>query len=807
MRKTLLSIAVLSAAICAQAQSSLESALDIVEGMNTANAQTVEGMSYRGAYFKYTAPEATMLSLTGVNGSTFYFYKADGESNYDYLSSHDENYVYTYSVRVEAGETSYVFASLSWGSTDENVSFNAAIAQGDYLNHGATADDRVEIVSGTTYFFKGEGYLTYFAEQEGELQLHQSSYSYGASYTVDGVTTEFGFEDNQASIPVAAGKHYDINVSSYGMFSLSAVFAQPSQGDTKDNPFILAFGDNTLPAAAQKYYFRYTNGDLAGFLTLTADDVTLAARDIQSGYDNLASGKKDLMRLELSAGQEILITVDKAVATDAAQVLTATFAQPEQGDIEGNPIVLTPSETEVIATAKGVKFYQITNPSDDPQFLCINVLSEGVGPYESSNVKVYKQGDSYQWSGTSIESGSAETLQVAGNAVYMIYVNNTSDADLQFSVWFQTIGEGDVYAKPIAATLGQNAAPAGQKYFAYTTTQQCKLRVLVDETVATAFFPNYDGDDYYGKDLLSQDGGEYVLAANAGQDFIIRITASEATTFTIEEVAYGEGQSRSTAIAFDGTYVFDDLNPYDLWLVYTAPKAGIAVLNANLEGVSYDDNIQYVLNDTEMGYASNLRGYDADYNTVMLERTLAVSEGDRIYIHIDVKSYQEGKTLTVIVRDAEPGEAPSNPILIDSAEPVALAGVAYSDPEVWYTFTTLEDGDLTFTSTQYVKLALYDSELNIIPAGQYSDEIYTGDYYDAVTVTLAAGTYYLAVMTNTDNAELTLTGVELWNGQSTSIASIAERSASARTFRMDGAQAAANAVGLLIKDGKLMFVK
>lgn len=806
MKKLFFSITAFCALATVQAQTSFETALDVVEGLNTAPAAEVEGMSYKGAYYKYTASETTMMSLTGIDGSNFYFYTADFEQSYDYMSSYDENYVYTYTVRVEAGEMMYVFNALSWGSTEREVKMDAVFTTGEYLHHGHTADDRVTVVSGTTYYFNGEGYLTYTAEADGVLQLNQSAYSYGASYTVDGQTTEFGFDDHEASIPVAAGKTYEINVSSYGMFSLKTVFAQPQMGDTKDNPFELVLGENVLPAAAQKYYYHYVQGELGGFLTLEAEGAKMAARDIQCTCDNLDSDKTGMMRLELTPGQEVLITVEKVEATESAQVLTATFTQPAEGDIESNPIVLTPSAEAVVASAKGIKFYEIVNPSDDAQFLCVSVLTEGIDDYSASRIKVYKAGQSYQWNGQYAASTETLRLQVAGGQTNMIYVNNVADQDLQFCVWYEAIADGDVYAKPIEAVLGQNAAAAGQKYYTYTTSQECQLRVTVDPAVATVFFPSYDGDDYYGKDYELLADGDYVLAAQEGQTFVIRVTASEPTTFTIAEMTYGPGASRATAIPFDGTYAFDDLNPYKVWLVYTAPCAGVAVLNADLEGVDYNDNIQFALNDEEIGYGNNLRGYDEDYNTVMLERSLAVSEGDQIYVLIDVQSYQEGKTFTISVREAEPGEAPSKAILIASSEPVELQGVGFGDPEVWYTFTTLTDGEVLFSASEYVRLSLYDENLQQISCGVYADDLTTGgEYYQPVAIYLPAGTYYIAVVTNTDNAALQLTGVELWNGQATALNALSAAQSSA-VYSISGARAA-SANGLLIENGKVVMRK
>lgn len=794
------------ALLCAtplQAQTSFETALPIVPGLNTAQASEAEGMSYKGAYYQYTATETTMLSLTGINGSTFYFYTADHEQTYDYMSSYDENYVYTYSIRVEAGATAYVFNALNWGSTDPTVSMDAQIITGDYLNHGASAADRVAVVSGTTYFFNAEGYLTYTAEADGVLVLSQSAYSYGASYTVDGQTFEFGFDDHEASIPVLTGKTYDINVSSYGLFSVKAVFTQPEVGDTKDNPFQLVLGDNVLPAAAQKYYYAYTQQQ-AGFLTLEAAGCSFSARDAQCTYDNLASSQATMLRLELAAGQEVLITVDKPVATEAAEVLTAAYTLPEAGDTESNPLVLTPSADAVVASAKGVKFYEVSNPADEPQFLFVKVLTAGIDDYSASQVKVYRPGESYQWSGKAASSIEPLCLQVAAGQTTMIYVNNLNEEPLEFSVWYEAIGDGDVYAKPIVATLGENAAAEGQKFYSYTATSECILRVSADPAVATLFFPNYDGDDYYGKDVEHPADGVCTLSARAGETFIIRVTALQPATFTIEEVAYGPGQSRATALPFDGTYAFDDLNPYLVWLVYTVPCDGVATLSANLEGVDYDDNIRFVLNDDEMGYSSNLRGYDDDYNTVMVDRSLAVREGDLLYIQVDVHSYQEGKQLSVTMREAAPGEAASTAILIAGQEPVELMGVGYSDPEVWYTFTTLTDGEVTFTASDYVRLSLYDADLQIIPAGEYADDLTTGgEYYSPVTLFLPAGQYYLAVVSNTGNASLQLTGSELWDGQTTDLQQLTQHPAAQQpALTLFGTQATSATRGLVIVGGQ-----
>lgn len=789
----------------AYAQDSFATALLLRDGSNSTPALEIDGN--RGAYFKYVATEQVVVSVTPKDNEYFNFYLDDTTSeSYDYTSTTDANYVSTYSLKVAEGKTLYIFVKQGYSATGTEVGFNAKIYT-NVLQHGMTETDPIALVSGSTHWFEGgNAYFTFTSPEDGMLVLTQYSYNYGASYTVDGVKKDLVWNSNtkEMNIPVQGGKEYSIwtSSSSYSMFAVSARFTQPKQGETVEDPFALALGENTVPAAAGKYYYKYLNDGDLGFLTIQADGCIISARTVGNTYDNLSSNNKGKMKLQLDMDQEAIITLEKADDTAEAGVMTATFTLPEIGDIESNPIMLTSSETAQVAAPSGIKYFLIKNNGDGPCFLNVMIDSEGVSSYGNTQFKVYDKADGYMYGGTTISSGEHHKVVIASEKEYMIRVNNTDAEEILFRAWLSEINDGDVYSKPIKATIGENTVTeAGQKFYSYTAASTCRLTLTVgNKETTTAFFPLFDGDEYYGFDLISSGDGVYVLAAEQGEKYIFRLTgASKGEKFTITEEEYGEGQSKDAAIQIQDVYTLDDLNPYKVWLVYNVEKDGVAEITPNgFSSLTYYDNIYYSVNDGSQG---NLSGSDANYNTVMLTRVTPVKAGDKIYIQLDVQGYQEGATISVAVRDALPGEAPSNAIGIAVGEATAVPVVEYGG-SIWYTFEVESECDVTFKGSDYASVSLYDGALQQIKCGEYSDNMTLGEYYDPYVMHLATGKYYLAV-TYTDGTNMTVSGTGIVSG----ICAVELQNEQAGGMYNLAGQRVSSAKGIVIINGRKIVVK
>lgn len=754
----------LMSVVGAFAQASFETAVEIAVGENSSEA--VEVGYYQGAYFKYHASEACVLTLQGQS-LNFAFYNADQTNNYNSYSE-SKGTLYTYSIAVEANTDVYALITLSYGATATTVDFTASVTPCDFAQ-GLTPETAVTVEDGSTYWFYNEAgsadvYLNYTATADGVLKLHlESAYlRYGeGGYTVDGVETPVTKDDDKdVNVPVTAGKEYSIHLATYSkLLPVVVRFTQPQQGDTKDNPFILVMGENPLPAAAQKYYYTYTNGDKEGFLTLTGNG-SFSIRTEGYSYDDLASGVANHVQLLLSPAKTILITLDKTAATAEDEVLMASFAEPGPGDLESTAIELVLSETEQTSSPVGTKYYKVTNNNSSSQFLNVAVDTEGVtSAYgATSTVKVYQNGSNPDWYGTSATSTDPARVEVAAGATYIVRVVNGLEEDIKFRAWFEAVGAGDLYSNPIALEAGDTEIAAGQKFYTYTPATTCKLTVKTDESkVSKVLFPQYDGDEY-GRTLLSNENGEYVLEAQADFAYIIRITASEATTINVAEVPYGEGESRATAKAFDGTYQF--AAPHKTWLVYEAPRAGVAEVKLEgIESLDYNDKITAYVDEALSG--TELKEWGA---ASYVPKTLATSvvEGTKIYLYLDMVSTAEGLQIVANVRDANPGEAASNPLPLTIGEenPNELPYVGYYDNPIWFAFETEQAGTATFSAVEYVGASLFDSNMQQIKAGTWSDDMSIGGYYGSADVVLPeAGKYYLRLNSNSNESNtLTLTG-------------------------------------------------
>lgn len=645
-------VAAMMTFVGASAQNSFDTALPLAEGLNSSEAYS---LGYdNGAYFKYTATETTILSAKSTDGEYIDFYNGAQESDYNYASVADENYIYTYYIKVPAGETYYIKVTTRYGSTANTVSFTAGMEY-NAIGEGASESAPWNVVLGKNYWFEGgHAYMKYTATDDGVLVINQPSYCYGADYTTssNSTPTSLSWSSSTRSIelPVVAGETYNIHTSasSYGIFNVTVAFTQPQQGDTQANPFILTLGDNTLPAAAQTYWYKFTNTGDKGFLTVKATGTMMAARTVGYDYNDITDNEQDMMTILLDMDQEILILVNKTTATTDAETLTAAFAAPQKGDIESDPIVLTSSETTPVASrAAKVVYYSIKNESTDAKFLNVCIDTEGINSMSASNVKLYKQGEDYRWYGTQLISKTTQSALIESGKTYMLRVDNKTTEPINFRAWMADIVDGDVFDKPLTAQLGNNTVPAqgsSTKFYNYTATKDCKLTVSVPTDATSISFPN-DADGWNSQSTIAQTATSATIAATAGTKYTIRLNNIAAgSVFTIAEEDYAPGESRSTAIPFDGTYTFDDLNPYKLWLVWTAPATGDALINAELNNPSYADYIYYAVNNA---YPTSIRHYDYATWDYIYDATAAVNEGDKVYFQLDVTSYQEGSTLTI----------------------------------------------------------------------------------------------------------------------------------------------------------------
>lgn len=634
--------------------SSFEKALAIVAGNNSAK---VVDLDYgKGAYFVFTAAETTVLSVRGNDGESINFYNADFTSNYDATSSYDASYVATYSIKVAAGETIYVQPRQGYSATGDEVSFIATIATG-VLEHGMAAEDPIALEMGKEYWFQGgNAYFTYTAAENGVVVFSQASYCYGASYTVDGNTVSLNWNSStkEMNMPVEAGKTYSVwtSASEYSIFSVSARFTQPKKGDTMEDPFTMALGENTLPKEAQTYYYSFTNNANKGFLTVKAEGCLMGARSAGYSYNNLADHQEGTLRVLVDMDQEVFVLVERSSEAAEDGVLVAEFTEPAAGDLESNPIQLASSQTDARTVAPGEKFFVIRNTTETLKYLNVIVDTEGISTYGTSSVRVYAKGNSYQWA-SGISTGEEYKVEIEPAAEYMIYVKNVEAGNIQFRAWLSDIKAGDTYNMPIAAVLGQNTvAEEGQKFYSYTATKECKLSVTVgNSSTTTLFFPNSAYDTNYGRTLLSNKDGEYVLAVQEGETVIFRMTGAAAgDKFVVAEKAYGAGETRATALPMEnGVYTLDDLAPYNVWVVYEVEKDGQATITPEgFAPASYYDNVYFAVN-SENEFYNNLRGYNETYDLEMQTKTIDVKAGDKLYLHIDVQSYNEGATITVTV--------------------------------------------------------------------------------------------------------------------------------------------------------------
>lgn len=775
---------------------SFETAFDLVAGENSASELVTVESYYTGAYFQYTATEATILKCSAINCYSFSFYNAEhGQLTSSYVS---ENGKYAYILQMEAGQKAYVLAKQGYGSAETSVSFKADLIAGD-TNHGASADDPRIIEDGNSYWFNYYyAYMKYTATDDGVLVLGYNGSDYGSTYTVDGNTVTLNYDntDHVYRIPVEAGKVYDIALytSSRSLFNVTVALTHPSVGDTIDNPFTMQLGDNTVPSAPGKYWYSFTNGDKAGFVTINAFDATIKVRGEGYSYDNILDGATGIAKFQVEANTKYIVSIQKEGTVQDA-VATVSFAEPQAGELESNPIAITPSADGVISVPAGSTLYYTMTTGQNGCFINAKVLS---GWVSASTCRMKAASESY-YSSSFYDTYDLH-YQAATNTKYIFQIFNAGAEELKFSVWTEDIAQGDFFNDPIEAVAGTNVIlPVGSstKYFTYTPATSCRLEIAVPEGV-TVTFPYMNWGYEYENQPAKVEGNTYSYNVTAGTPLIFKLAGVQPRqTFTVTETVAGAGESRSTAIEYTEPYTLTG-TPSTTWLVYTAPADGVANINAAIDYISWYDHVYYYINDEETKH--DIAVWDYDKNAYTYTGNAALSAGDKLYIQIELTTNQDGKVVTIEMREPDPGEAPTNPLVLVPGVPTAFGAVAWGGANAkWLSFTTVQPGLVELEAGDYTTINIYKADDLSNPL--CTEAYFGGDYYGKFSQEFnEVGTYLVKVMYSYYGDQMTASGSAF--GDTPTAINGVNVNANENVYNLAGQRVNGNQKGIVIKNGK-----
>ena len=730
------------------AQTDVSTALDLQVGTNSYDLTGQSG--YVTLYYKYTAPAESgqLLTFTTVKGEGLsYVMSEDGTYN---KMIYGINSATGSIVPVKAGQTVYLILNTRGGS---EISFDMK-AENAIVEGGQTKEEAIDVTGQSNFFipsnystetYSSVTYLKYECSEEGVLEMTFTGSLSGLSVCEENSSEETGVSLSYVSgtvvgkTEVEAGKVYIIKIkASTSPLIGNFVITHPTIGTSSDMPFTGKAEGNELPAEIGEYWYSYVAED-NGFVMLSSDSYlyggTVSVYNANSMYSPIASVDGCfLLRFNAVKGNTYLICIEKNEATGSPDLFDMTLVPAGEGDSFNNPKAIELGEN-TLPQYNGQYYYSITIPGEagTPKFL--NISSEADFLSSATNVAVYDQNNMY----SSLASGTKDVkVEVSAGNTYIICWNLDEDINgFKYNVSVEDIAQGDVYGNPIPAVVGTNDLKSGSdKYYKYTATLNGWLVISPSDPAVKVQFPMSSGP-YPSYRTAVQDGFSIKTEIVKGTEYVIQFSDVTADgTFDLEEVAYGEGESKETAIVVEGSSADVPKSAQTTWYRYVAPADGMLEISSD---INYEQNASYQSSTVRV-----MRDGDSYPVDITKPSTVGItffgkfgaSKDEVFYVQVVTLSAQEGKTVTFNLRDYEPGKLSDNPIELVVGEN-QLKEASRLNP-VWY-YADLAEGDLKITAdaNNYYYMTLYSADdLNnpLAVSGYVYDENYNGSYNLTYTV-------------------------------------------------------------------------
>lgn len=730
------------------AQTDVSTALDLQVGTNSYDLTGQSG--YVTLYYKYTAPAESgqLLTFTTVKGEGLsYVMSEDGTYN---KMIYGINSATGSIVPVKAGQTVYLILNPRGGS---EISFDMK-AENAIVEGGQTKEEAIDVTGQSNFFipsnystetYSSVTYLKYECSEEGVLEMTFTGSLSGLSVCEENSSEETSVSLSYVSgtvvgkTEVEAGKVYIIKIkASTSPLIGNFVITHPTIGTSSDMPFTGKAEGNELPAEIGEYWYSYVAED-NGFVMLSSDSYlyggTVSVYNANSMYSPIASVDGCfLLRFNAVKGNTYLICIKKNEATGSPDLFDMTLVPAGEGDSFNNPKAIELGEN-TLPQYNGQYYYSITIPGEagTPKFL--NISSEADFLSSATNVAVYDQNNMY----SSLASGTKDVkVEVSAGNTYIICWNLNEDINgFKYNVSVEDIAQGDVYGNPIPAVVGTNDLKSGSdKYYKYTATLNGWLVISPSDPAVKVQFPMSSGP-YPSYRTAVQDGFSIKTEIVKGTEYVIQFSDVTADgTFDLEEVAYGEGESKETAIVVEGSSADVPKSAQTTWYRYVAPADGMLEISSD---INYEQNASYQSSTVRV-----MRDGDSYPVDITKPSTVGItffgkfgaSKDEVFYVQVVTLSAQEGKTVTFNLRDYEPGELSDNPIELVVGEN-QLKEASRLNP-VWY-YADLAEGDLKITAdaNNYYYMTLYSADdLNnpLAVSGYVYDENYNGSYNLTYTV-------------------------------------------------------------------------
>ena len=731
----------------------LESPLELPIGEVTVDTEAT--------YFKYTAPEEQdvflQITCTGWNPSVTVSKDGSDETMLDYAQ-----YMGSELYPVSKGETVIVFASSWMGSG----TFQTAVIENTSIGSGLTCDDAVVAGEGTFYIPSPFDYNEYVAlpgysqftvpegDEEGILEL--TFYGYPNSITLmescddtEGVQLEITDMDDysyRTSALVQPGKTYIIKTTGYSSFIASYRFIVPEAGYSCAMPLEGKVGENTLPAAAGRYWYEFTAEKAGAIVVNSVADLTGGSTRIYEEcgdyYPSTTMGYLHARRVVTDAGT-YYICIEKANSTDADETFTISLEELQAYDAIETAEALTNGDY-VTPKSNGNYYYTITTPAEEGSYFIDVTPGKDFNSYET-HMAIYPETSMSVWDGGQ-EDVQIHLVAEADTKYILEWYCQEGVNEIPFNVNITKIEKGQVYSDPIEAKEGANTLKAtNEVYYSYTATQNGWLVIDAGDPTIEVSFPRGPGQ-WDGAYTAHHIGTITKVEVEADMEYIIKFgNVVEDTEFELSQEDYKQGESADNPFIVDETGVSNipaaSGNSYHK---YVATREGMLQVNVDAMNEYLNGSYTQVVVTIDGSRNNVSTNNDGTY-----EGVYPVKEGSEVIVMVTLASAQEGKTVQLSVRDLLPGESSSKPIVIEHNG----ESLEYLFPEVrnrlnakWYSIQLSEGSFSIYTTQNYFSMDLYKSgDTENVLANAYSNWEANPVCYELTYDVEEAGEYLLCL--------------------------------------------------------------
>lgn len=808
MKKTLSLFFLLMMGMTMFAQTSMETALDLVKGTNSyTNPDYVEGSwATNEAWFKHTTTEGELVSLSNFALNEYGFAavtvncSTDGTWNTQ-VSSTKSGDADVYALE---GNTTYYFKATSYYLA--TLSFDADWESAPYLGHGKTADDAFDLVLGEELVnlpcYKN-GYnatYTYVKVTAGEgnaIRLNVSSCVSEARLvdaesnnimTLFVATTENGKE---VIVPnTQPGQTYYVGLKSDSYFNASAAMDTLVPGITSFFPFELNGTTGVIPAAAGEYWYALPAQE--GIAYVEGNGITLGGGSAQvipansPDYAQATSTDCIHVRCSIYTYATYLVKIVKGEDTAEEQTFTAVIEQ-NAGDDSDHPIVITDNTAEVPAWyGNTTYFYQFTTPETDADF--VDVTVEPAMENDGSKILVMS---GY----TTLAQGKTVHAEVTPGTTYTLRVDNAEGKPVTLSLAFSAAEPGEVIGNPIVvtkATMSQEAECT--RFYSVTGTKNGWLRVTANN--ATITFPR-DNSTWNDRKAVEVNNGMKTKITE-GETVIVKVVTTQKTNIAFAQLDFEAGEDISNPLHCGGV-VAAGQTIGEMFYAYTVEKSGKLHIYTDLpmnewaDDYSAQTNVWYI---DENGYEVSI----ADWMTYTFDTTIPVQAGQEVIVHVNsVKEHSEA-LLHFEEQEAQPGDTQDTAIDLLVGDNIVPRTATTSNP-LWYKFNTTEGNKLEIASAPgYYQFSEIYAEGSNEVISQWNPDA-EGAYTTYCTAP-ATGTYYVKVSIADEGMVIKFT-----DSKPAGIDSVSDSDSNGVIFNLAGQKVSKAGRGIYIINGKKVVLK